>query len=487
MNRGAAVRQPMDAMELVAIGGFSFFFAWMLLSFYWLPVSLFAGMPVAQRDFMQLPIFVGISIGYLGLHFLGKTKLRLRQPQANIIEAVVGLLLPVVATVHVLGVHVPLAVFVVVGFLTGVGGAGLTVRWLDVSGRAKAASIERFAPMSLVGGGLLFAIASLLPSLTQPLFAALYVLASTGLLFFVCARGGIFSSPSEQETGEGEEAVPSGNPLKFSLEVEPSFVAFGIVFGFTFVYLCNYGPSSLLPALLCVIPGAGIIAVLVLLRVRLSITVLQRVLLCVTVLACVAVPFVPQLFQLVCCCLVVVAWAALMGTNYALLVRILVQAKAGELYRLVPLRLVPSAIGFALGWAIAAVLTYFSGGTHELFTIARLTMAIVLVFVVMLFMPERDHHMGGQPKPASQSEGLSESELLDRRCEAIAELYQLSPRETDILKYLARGRNAAHIQSKLTISPHTVKSHIYSIYRKLDIHSQQKVMDFVESFPLDGR
>ena len=45
--------------------------------------------------------------------------------------------------------------------------------------------------------------------------------------------------------------------------------------------------------------------------------------------------------------------------------------------------------------------------------------------------------------------------------------------------------NAAYIQNKLTISPHTVKSHIYSIYRKLDIHSQQKLMDFVEDYPTE--
>lgn len=30
-----------------------------------------------------------------------------------------------------------------------------------------------------------------------------------------------------------------------------------------------------------------------------------------------------------------------------------------------------------------------------------------------------------------------------------------------------------------------MKSHIYSIYRKLDIHSQQKLMDFVEDYPID--
>ena len=63
-------------------------------------------------------------------------------------------------------------------------------------------------------------------------------------------------------------------------------------------------------------------------------------------------------------------------------------------------------------------------------------------------------------------------------------MFELSPRETDILGYLARGRNAAYLKDKLNISPHTVKSHIYSIYRKFDIHSQQKLMDFIEEYPL---
>ena len=54
----------------------------------------------------------------------------------------------------------------------------------------------------------------------------------------------------------------------------------------------------------------------------------------------------------------------------------------------------------------------------------------------------------------------------------------------DVLRYLATGRNAAYIQNKLPISPHTVKSHIYSIYRKTDIHSQQSLMDFVEDYPV---
>ena len=88
------------------------------------------------------------------------------------------------------------------------------------------------------------------------------------------------------------------------------------------------------------------------------------------------------------------------------------------------------------------------------------------------------------PPPAVQP-GLSESEVFDGKCVSISKLYQLSPREAEILPYLAKGRNNAYLQDKFVISPHTAKSHIYNIYRKLDIHSQQKLMDFVEEFPDD--
>lgn len=489
MSRGAA-KQPMDAMELIGIIGFSFFFAWMFLAFYWLPVSLFEDMPDDQRDFMQLFTFVGLAIGYAGLHFLGRSKMRLRHPLAFAVESILGLLFPAVAIVHVFVAAMPSAAISVACFFTGVGGAAVVVRWLDVSGRVRVVNCSRFAPLSMVGGGLLFVIASLLTPLLQAVFTALYALASTGLLFFICARGsGVVFSPAEQGAAAGaEEAGGSdGSPLQFAREIEPSFVAFGVVFGFTFVYLCNFGPSSLFPALLCVIPGAAIMAVLAFVGIRVGITILQRVLLCITVFACIAVPFAPDLLQLVFSCLVIMSWAALTVTNYSLLVQILVHAGASELYRLIPFRLVPSALGFALGWGISSTLTYFDDSSAFLFMVARLVMAVVLVVIVMMFLPESGHHTEEKAAAVVQSQGASESELFDARCEAIAKLYQLSPRETDILKYLARGRNAAHIQNKLTISPHTVKSHIYSIYRKLDIHSQQKVMDFVESFPLDKK
>lgn len=69
------------------------------------------------------------------------------------------------------------------------------------------------------------------------------------------------------------------------------------------------------------------------------------------------------------------------------------------------------------------------------------------------------------------------------RCEEIADRYLLSRRETEVMFLLAKGHNAAFIQDKLCISKSTAKTHINHIYRKLDIHTQQELLNMVEDRP----
>lgn len=65
-------------------------------------------------------------------------------------------------------------------------------------------------------------------------------------------------------------------------------------------------------------------------------------------------------------------------------------------------------------------------------------------------------------------------------CAAVAENFGLTNRESEILVFLARGRNCSIIEQELTISRNTVRSHVRHIYEKLDVHSQQELIDFVE-------
>lgn len=69
------------------------------------------------------------------------------------------------------------------------------------------------------------------------------------------------------------------------------------------------------------------------------------------------------------------------------------------------------------------------------------------------------------------------------RCAAVCQQYGLSPRESEVFVLLAKGRNAEHISNELYISPHTARSHMYRIYRKLNVNSQQELIDLVEKSP----
>lgn len=65
------------------------------------------------------------------------------------------------------------------------------------------------------------------------------------------------------------------------------------------------------------------------------------------------------------------------------------------------------------------------------------------------------------------------------RCEQVAEQAALTQREREMLTLLARGNNAQHIQEELSISHNTVKYHARNVYRKLDVHSQQELIDLL--------
>lgn len=56
----------------------------------------------------------------------------------------------------------------------------------------------------------------------------------------------------------------------------------------------------------------------------------------------------------------------------------------------------------------------------------------------------------------------------------------LSMREAEILDYLSKGRSQPYIRDELVLSKNTVASHVKHIYRKLDVHSRQELLDLFE-------
>lgn len=86
---------------------------------------------------------------------------------------------------------------------------------------------------------------------------------------------------------------------------------------------------------------------------------------------------------------------------------------------------------------------------------------------------------------ASGSEAHGEGDAPDALQDAyrrIAFDRGLTPRELDVLVVLGRGNTLARVQSELVISEGTAITHRRNIYRKLDVHSKQELLDFVERY-----
>jgi DNA-binding CsgD family transcriptional regulator len=62
-------------------------------------------------------------------------------------------------------------------------------------------------------------------------------------------------------------------------------------------------------------------------------------------------------------------------------------------------------------------------------------------------------------------------------------LYGLSARELEVMHLYAQGRSANWIAEKLVISSNTVRTHLRAVYNKLDVHSRQELLDFIDQGP----
>ncbi len=71
-------------------------------------------------------------------------------------------------------------------------------------------------------------------------------------------------------------------------------------------------------------------------------------------------------------------------------------------------------------------------------------------------------------------------------CEELGKEFGLTKRETEMFALLARGRNSSYLEEYYVISRNTVKTHVKRIYKKLDVHSQQELINLVESHSGEG-
>jgi len=78
--------------------------------------------------------------------------------------------------------------------------------------------------------------------------------------------------------------------------------------------------------------------------------------------------------------------------------------------------------------------------------------------------------------------------VLGGRCDlaALGQSRGLSAREMEILELMIDGKSYKEIESALHISIHTVKSHVYSLYRKMDVKSRHQLIHRIGVYAGEG-
>lgn len=80
--------------------------------------------------------------------------------------------------------------------------------------------------------------------------------------------------------------------------------------------------------------------------------------------------------------------------------------------------------------------------------------------------------------------GTTVIDEISQRCSVLTKQCRLTAREGEILVLMAKGRDVPSISKKLYISENTVRSHSKGVYRKLDVHTKQELLDLLETVPL---
>lgn len=141
-----------------------------------------------------------------------------------------------------------------------------------------------------------------------------------------------------------------------------------------------------------------------------------------------------------------------------------------------------STCGFMLGQLAGALVSLASTQAGEGFFSSHNLAAMILfitLFASLLMMSSTNLRTGWGLARLDFSEQAEQE--TEPAVEGLIAEFMLTERQTSILLLLIRGRNRRIISKELFISEETVKTHIQQIYRKLNVHSRQELIDLIES------
>lgn len=361
----------------------------------------------------------------------------------------------------------------------------LLVQWNLHISLCRFSEIAIVTTLSLLAAAFIYLLGSWLVSPVPLVVALICVSAACNMALELTVTGNSDSACSLGETSRLRLQMPSGEGISRTniILFFGSRLLWGVIVG-VFVGGLSFGERQATAGLLMIVAGASLLAVFAALALIVKANKLSTIILLVTSSLAVALVIVQCFFnsdfsQLMrpMAAIIVLVWivqlrSQLLAFRAMLRVRPSVFAYCELLAPYATCCLVSAAIRVLLLPSAGAGLGGYAAGINALAMLAFFIIAILsLADHVLRYFPSLDTE---QDQDAIGQKQLSVTSLGADR--------MLTPRETEVLYYVALGYSRPYIEKVLYISKGTAKAHIHHIYQKLGVATQDELIELVRDY-----
>ena len=473
------IRGIPDGKTMLALIGFGCYFAFQSCTSFSPGLLLMTGFSSDESAFLRVVTMMA-QVATLMAVFFNSRKVLVDPLKVLTLGSLLSMGYVVCAMLFSLTTPVfPLAV--VVWALLGVGLSSLALFWcLVLSSAVLQSGVMLFVKAAILNIALYLAVA-----LMSPPFMSIVGYGALIGVSVVSARilyRWILSSKADAPSQSSPRDRAIINPW-----VDPFAICNSFVVGFFVIAVCSQG---LLSTTLAMASGIlGILSSLALYRVfpksAYNVRYLHQSTLPFLVLAVLLVPVFGKVGVLVGACLTIVvrSYTQVSGWNE---VTTTIREFHFDPLKLLSRRDIPMWTGFCLGTIVGNQLfvAHAVEGIPLLIFASILAVCLVSSYALyglreMMIVDRMDSVIAENIRDQGSISDMFEKPFASK-CEKIIEAYALSPREAEVFRLLAKGRNAEYIQNELFISVSTARTHIYHIYKKIGISSRQSLIDIVE-------
>ena len=391
------------------------------------------------------------------------------------------------------GLDIPVWAGIAIEALGGVGAACLLFLWVPRIALVGRETLIASLSASAVGGSVLALGLDAMEGGMPCFFLAAAVLACLGLAE-LARRSDIEASAEGKDCPSRPEGADAGISLAESrknAQLSWAFgiinVIYGVVFGVGAGNILQVGQgmaTSCGCALLLAIGAAGAYLFARRSHGRVQQSTVLRMLFPVFVVALVPLSFLSSEGWLFTGCnlLILGCFSFLVLVSIAFEIKGAHERGAAPLY-FVGMSQTTLAGGIAVGFALDLIPGLTGVFSPNVLSAVALALVIALAVLTTLTQSRMVDAQAEADAAVAQARAIAEQAEHGRwktRCAEVAERAKLSARETEVFMLLAKGRGTEHIQNKLGISSHTVKTHTYNVYKKLGVKNREELLDLVE-------